>query len=81
MHGEITRGALASTGKVPDDASAFERASVVRDGALHGKARVGTKRQGHGNLAGRHIVGGYRSRRKSRAGDDRIAKRWRPLFT
>ena len=31
---------------------AFEWFSVIRDGALHGEATVGTKREGLGGLAG-----------------------------
>ena len=33
---------------------------MVRDGAMHGEALVETKREGHGSLAGRRIVGGMR---------------------
>ncbi len=38
------------------------------DGALHEEAAGGTKRDGHGSLAGRRIVGGEGSNRKERRG-------------
>jgi len=44
--------------KVPDCALALDQASAVRDGAVHGEALVETKREGHGGLAEKRIVGG-----------------------
>lgn len=41
-----------------DRTLALERASGIRDGALHRKATVGANREGHGRLAGWRIVGG-----------------------
>ena len=35
-----------------------ERTRVVRDSAVHGEALVETKREGHGGLARRLILGG-----------------------
>jgi hypothetical protein len=41
-----------------DSALTSEWPRVVRDGALHGGATIGTNREGHGGLAGRRIIGG-----------------------
>ena len=38
----------------------MEWPGVGRDEAVHGEALVETKRKGHGGLAGRRIVGGWR---------------------
>jgi len=42
----------------------LEQASIVRGGALHREAKVGTKCTGHRSLAGRRIVGGARKERQ-----------------
>ena len=39
---------------------------VVRHTTLHGEATVGTNREGHGNLAGRRVVGGWRKKMQER---------------
>jgi hypothetical protein len=51
LHGQITGETPAGTGEVPDCAVAMEWASVLRDGAWHREAAVGTKGEGHGGLA------------------------------
>ena len=45
---------------------------MVRDGAMHGEALVETKREGHGSLAGRRIVGGMRTKAQGPSGGEMI---------
>lgn len=46
----------SGTGEIPDRALALEGPGVVSDGAVHKKAAVGTKHEGHEGLAGRLIL-------------------------
>ena len=57
-HGQITRESPAGTRQVPHGPLAVKWPRVVRDSALHGEAAEGSNREGHRDLAGRHILGG-----------------------
>jgi hypothetical protein len=57
-HRQIPRETPPRTGQIPHSAVALKWPSVIRDGALHAEATVGTNGEGHGGLAGRRIVGG-----------------------
>jgi hypothetical protein len=43
---------------MPDSALAFKVATLVRDGTTHRKATGWANQEGHGDVAGRRLVGG-----------------------
>jgi hypothetical protein len=81
-HGEIAGQSPPCTREIPDRALALKWTCVIRDGALHWKATVGTNREGHEGLAGWRILGGVRTEKLGPAvgtlcyGGRKSVKRW-----
>ncbi len=65
-HWQVSRDPPAGTREIPDYALASKGTSVLRNGALHRKAAVGTNREKHGSFTGRRIVGGWRRETQGR---------------
>ena len=57
-HEEISALSPTTPREVPDNASAMEWSRAVGHRAINREATEGAKRNGHGGLAGRHILGG-----------------------